>query len=103
MATVTKKELVDRIADRVQIKRILVKRILQSFLDKVTDELSKENRLEFREFGVFDTMTRAARIAQNPQTLEKVQVPAKRKVRFKMGRNMKQKLNEQVPIPEENK
>ena len=103
MATITKKELIDRIADRVQVKRILVRRVLQSFFDEVTNELSKENRLEFREFGVFETRTRAARIAQNPQTLEKVQVPAKRKVRFKMGRHMKQKLNEQVSIPEENR
>ncbi len=97
MATITKKELVDRIADRVQVKRILVKRILQSFLDEVTGELAKENRLEFREFGVFETRTRAARIAQNPKTLERVEVPAKKTVKFKMGRLMKKRLSDSVP------
>ena len=97
MATITKKELVDRIADRVQVKRILVKRILQSFLDEVTGELAKENRLEFREFGVFETRTRAARIAQNPKTLERVEVPAKKTVKFKMGRLMKKRLSGAVP------
>lgn len=95
MTTITKKELVDRIADSTQAKRIVVKPIIQTFLKEIVDELAKDNRLEFREFGVFETRTRAAREAINPKTLEQVQVPAKRTVKFKMGRLMKQKLNGQ--------
>jgi len=53
--------------------------------------------LEFRDFGVFETTMRAARVAQNPKTLEQVHVPAKRAVKFKMGRLMKQKLNSRKP------
>jgi integration host factor subunit beta len=49
--------------------------------------------LEFRDFGVFETRTRAARIAQNPKTLERVQVAAKRTVKFKMGRLMRERLS----------
>ena len=96
MSTVTKKELIDRIAENTQAKRVVVKRIVQSFLDEVVIELAKENRLEFRDFGVFETRTRAARVAQNPKTLERVPVPAKRTVKFKMGRLMKQKLESLV-------
>ena len=92
MATVTKKELIDRIADTTQAKRVVVKRIVQSFLDEVVNELSSNNRLEFRDFGVFETRTRAAREAQNPKTLEKVKVPSKRTVKFKMGRLLREKL-----------
>ena len=92
MATITKKELIDRIAERTQAKRVIVKRIIQAFLDEVTAELCENNRLEFRDFGVFETKTRAARIAQNPKTLERVEVPAKRTVKFKMGRLMRQNL-----------
>ena len=92
MSTVTKKELIDRIADQTQAKRVVVKGVVQSFLDEVVNELSKDNRLEFRDFGVFEIRTRAARVAQNPKTLERVQVPAKRTVKFKMGRLMKEKL-----------
>jgi integration host factor subunit beta len=92
MATVTKKELIGRIAERTQAKRVLVKRIIQAFLDEVTSELCENNRLEFRDFGVFETRTRAARIAQNPKTLERVEVPAKRTVKFKMGRLMRENL-----------
>jgi len=92
MSTITKKELIDRIAERTQAKRVLVKRITQAFLDEITAELCKNNRLEFRDFGVFETRTRAARIAQNPKTLERVEVPAKRTVKFKMGRLMRENL-----------
>lgn len=92
MATVTKKELIDRIAERTQAKRVSVKRVIQAFLDEITIELCKNNRLEFRDFGVFETRTRAARIAQNPKTLERVKVPAKRTVKFKMGRLMRENL-----------
>ena len=91
--TKTKKELIDRIADKTQVKRILVKNTIQSFLDEVTNELADGNRLEFRGFGVFETQIREARIAQNPKTLKKVQVPAKRKVKFKTGSLLEQKLN----------
>ena len=93
MSTVTKKELVDRIAESTQAKRVLVKHIIQAFLDEITSELCNNNRLEFRDFGVFETRTRAERIAQNPKTLQRVEVPAKRTVKFKMGRLMRDNLS----------
>jgi DNA-binding protein HU-beta/integration host factor subunit beta len=92
MATITKKELIDRISESTQAKRVLVKRITQAFLDEIIAELAKNNRLEFRDFGVFETKLRAARIAQNPKTLDRVDVPPKRTVKFKMGRLMRENL-----------
>ena len=56
------------------------------------DELTNGNRLEFRDFGVFEVRERAARIAQNPKTLEQVQVPARKAVRFKIGRLMRERI-----------
>ena len=91
-ATRTKKELVDRVADLTGNKRVMVKKVIQTFLDQIINELGKGNRLEFRDFGVFETKRRAARIAQNPKTLERVHVPPKRSVKFKTGRLMKMKL-----------
>ncbi len=93
MSTITKKELIDRITENTNTKRVVVKAVIQSFLDEVIFELARGNRLEFRGFGVFETVTRAARVAQNPKTLEQVHVPPKRKVKFKMGRLMRQKVN----------
>ena len=93
MATVTKKELVDRIAQTTQAKQAVTKNIIQIFLNEILSELSNNNRIEFRDFGVFEVKERAARKAQNPKTLEPIDVPAKRSVKFKMGRLMKEKLN----------
>ena len=94
MHTVTKKELIDRISEETDSKRIVVKKVVQSFLDCIIEELGHGNRLEFRDFGVFETKARAARVAQNPKTLQRVQVPPKRTVKFKVGRLMKQKLRQ---------
>jgi len=94
MTTVTKKELIDRIADSTDERRVQVKRIVQQFLDEVIEELAKGNRLEFRDFGVFESKLRKARKAQNPKTLAPVAVPEKRTVKFKVGRMMKQKIVE---------
>ena len=94
MATVTKKDLIDRIAEQTGQRRVAVKTTIQAFLDEVVSELGAGNRLEFRDFGVFETKQRAARVAQNPKTLEKVDVPAKNTVRFKVGRKMQAAVDE---------
>lgn len=89
MATITKKDLIDRIADRTDQKRVVVKRTVQMFLDEIVAELGNGNRLEFRDFGVFEIKQRAPRIAQNPKTLERVEVPSRKTIKFKIGRLMK--------------
>jgi integration host factor subunit beta len=92
MPTTTKKDLIDRIADKTGQRRTTVKRTVQAFLENVISELSAGNRLEFRDFGVFEIRQRAPRIAQNPKTMERVPVPAKKTVKFKIGRLMKEAL-----------
>ena len=97
--TITKKELVNRIADRTGQTKVVVKDIVQMFLDEIIEELATGNRLEFREFGVFEVRDRAARRAQNPRTLQKVAVPAKKVVKFKVGRSMREKVCEEREVP----
>lgn len=92
MVTITKKELVNRIADRTGQTKVVTKEIIQHFLDEIINELSQGNRLEFRDFGVFEVKFRKARRAQNPRTLEKVHVPPKKVVKFKVGRVMREKV-----------
>ena len=92
MSTTRKQELIDRVAADTQTSQVRAKAIIKSFLDEIIAELAKGNRLEFRDFGVFETREHAPRMAQNPKTLERIHVPAKRVVKFKMGRLMKQKL-----------
>lgn len=92
MVTVTKKEVIDRIADKSLYQRTVVKQVIQNFFDELIDELSQGNRIEFRDFGVFETKLRAARTAQNPKTLERVAVKSRRRVKFKLGRVLKLRL-----------
>ncbi len=93
MPTTTKKDLIDRIAAKTNQKRTVVQRTVQAFLEAVIRELGDGNRLEFRDFGVFEVRERAPRVAQNPKTLERVTVPPRRTVKFKVGRLMKMILD----------
>lgn len=90
--TIAKRDLVERIAERNGLGQVETLKIVQAFLDEIVVELAKGNRLEFRDFGVFETVTRKPRTALNPKTLEKVQVPARKVVKFKTGRLLKEKV-----------
>src|SRR5881628_540954 len=92
MGTITKKELVARISTQTGQTKVVTKDILQKFLDEIITELAKGNRLEFREFGVFEPKSKAHRVARNPRTGDKVEVPEKTTVKFKVGRLMKKKI-----------
>jgi integration host factor subunit beta len=97
--TITKKELIARISERTGQTKVVVKDVLQRFLDEIITELAQGNRLEFREFGVFEVRARGERLAQNPRTLVKVKVPEKRVVKFKVGRLMRAKVIDAAPPP----
>ena len=101
MQTVTKRELVQRIAEKTGAQQILAKEVIQGFLDEIIVELARGNRLEFRDFGVFEPKEKAKRVARNPRTGERVDVPAKTTVKFKVGRLMKKQIQkdaqEEVP------
>ena len=95
--TTTKRDLVQRISDSSGQTKVLVRDIVQAFLNEVGNELVAGNRLEFRKFGVFEVRNRPGRIAQNPKSLEKVVVPAKRVVKFKVGNVLKKQVEAIAP------
>ena len=90
--TVTKRELCERIAKRTGQTQVVTKQIIQLFLDQIADELSKGNRLELRNFGVFDTRFQKARKARNlrakPGTDPVVFVGPRAVVTFRVGKQM---------------
>jgi nucleoid DNA-binding protein len=100
VATTSKKDLVNRIAENTRTRQLLVKAVVQQFFDEVITVLAQGNRLEFRDFGVFDTKTTPARTAQNPKTLQKVEVPAKRRVTFRPGRLLREAMNSDGQPPD---
>ena len=101
--TIAKRTIAERIAERQGLGQIQTLQIIQSFLDEIIEELAQGNRLEFRDFGVFETVVRKARTALNPKTLEKVQVGSKVVVKFKVGRLMKEKVEKLLAAEGEQK
>lgn len=89
MTTITKKQLVERISMETNQTKVGTKETVQRFLDSITKELEKGNRIELRDFGVFEVKKRASRVGRNPRTGETVEVPARNVVTFKVGRKMK--------------
>jgi integration host factor subunit beta len=97
--TIPKRIIAERIAERQGLGQVQTLQVVQAFLDEIVEELAKGNRLEFREFGVFETVTRKPRTALNPKTLEKVQVKSRVVVKFKVGRILKKKVGHLVDSP----
>ncbi len=97
MTTTTKKEIIDSIASKTKVHRDQVKVIVSAFLEQVVEEIGKGNRLEFRDFGVFEVRVRPPRQAQNPKTLAPVMVGKKPTVKFKVGRLMREALDNANP------
>jgi len=88
----TKKDIVRQIAVKHNIPQSDAKNVVQSFLDTVIDVLTKEGRLELRDFGVFQVKKRAERKARNPKTGESVIVPERNVVTFKAGKLLHDKV-----------
>lgn len=93
MQTTTKRDLCEKIVRKTNNSQLLVKETIQMFLDRIVQELSQGNRIELRDFGVFEVKQRAARKARNPRTGEEAYVPAKSVVVFKVGKLMKEEVN----------
>ena len=97
MPTASKKEIVLAVANKTGRPSAEVSAVCQSYLDQIVEELAKGNRLEFREFGVFELKRRKARTARNPKTGDPVYVPARTVVSFKPGRIMKERVVDVIP------
>ena len=89
-STLTKRELVIDVATRLGYTQNEVSSIVQSALDTVVDRLAQGDRLEVRNFGVFEVKSRDARTGRNPRTGEEVPIVEKRIVSFKPGKTLKE-------------
>src|SRR6266516_1715466 len=99
--TVTKKEIVKQIADRIKETQLKTKEIVQLTFDAIIDTLISDRRIELRNFGVFEVKLRKARKARNPRTNARVEVPPKFVVTFKPGKEMEERVRNLIPSPEE--
>ena len=97
MATISKKEIVKTVSDRHGLTTTQTGQIIQVFMDQIIDQLALGNRIEFREFGIFELKRRKPRVARNPKTGASVDVPEKTVVSFKPGKVMKARVMDTLP------
>lgn len=88
-----KKELVEFIADKVDLSKADAERTLEAFMEAVTTTLTKKDSVVLTGFGTFSVSERAARQARNPRTGEMVNVSARTAPKFKAGKKLKDAVN----------
>ena len=90
----TKSELIARLAEQnPSLYHRDLEQLVNTVFETITTALEDGDRVELRGFGAFSVRERKARIGRNPRTGEPVNVEAKRMPFFKMGKGMRERLN----------
>ena len=90
----TKSELISTLALKYpSLPAADLEKVVSTILDEITDALVEGKRVELRGFGAFSVRERAGRTGRNPRTGEQVSVAAKRVPFFKMGKELKERIN----------
>ncbi len=92
--TMTKRELVIRVANKLGMTQSDVAKIVEGIFETISRSLAAGERWELRDFGVFEVKTRASRIGRNPRTGDQVPVPERKVVTFRPGKKMKELISD---------
>ena len=96
--TLTKRDLVIRISEETDLVQTQVFDVVQKTLNHITEALAKGDKVELRNFGVFDVKIRKARIGRNPNRPEtNVLSPTRSIVKFKAGKGMRAEVMKLAP------
>ncbi|MCL4786066.1 MAG: integration host factor subunit beta [Verrucomicrobia bacterium] len=98
--TLTKRDLVIRISNETGLVQQQVLDVVQKTLDYIAEALAKGDKVELRNFGVFEVKVRKARIGRNPNAPETdVPIPQRSVVKFKPGKEMRADVLKLAPPP----
>jgi integration host factor subunit beta len=89
----TKADLVDQVAEAVDLTKKQAESIVNSVFDSIVESLRSGEKIELRGFGSFRIRSRKPRIGRNPKTGERVEVPSKQIPYFKPGKELKDLIN----------
>jgi len=89
----TKADLIEAVAKATQLSKKDAEEVVNTFLESIIDSLNRGQGVELRGFGSFRLRDRGPRIGRNPRTGENVSVPAKRVPYFKVGKQLKEMIN----------
>ena len=90
----TKKEIVRAISEELGVTQSMAKQVVQRTFDSIIEALCSEQRIELRNFGVFEVKRRKPRRARNPKTSQRVDVPARMVVTFHPGKEMEDRVRQ---------
>ncbi|OGI17955.1 MAG: DNA-binding protein [Candidatus Moranbacteria bacterium RIFCSPHIGHO2_02_FULL_40_12b] len=90
MANINKDSLVDYIATKLELSKKDVESVIDNLAEKITEEIRGGNKVTITGFGTFRVSKRAARAGINPQTKERIQIPAMNVPKFTAGKTLKE-------------
>ncbi len=85
-----KAELIEGVSDKTGLTKKETGNVIDAITDTVKETMSKGERITLIGFGTFHVMKRKAREGRNPQTGEKLQIPAKKVPKFKAGKKLRE-------------
>ena len=88
-----KTELIAAVAENAEISKKDAEKALKAFVDVVSDELVKGEKVQLVGFGTFEVSERPARTGRNPQTKKAIKIPASKAPKFKAGKALKDVVN----------
>lgn len=83
-----KTELVNAIAEKAGLTKVDAKNALDATLTSIADALKNDDKVALVGFGTFSVTEKAARTGINPRTKEKIEIPARKVVKFKEGADL---------------
>lgn len=87
-----KRDIVLKISKDTGLRQVIVRDVVQKTFDTILEALQAGQRIELRNFGVFQIKRRKKRVGRNPKTGEVVPVPERQIVVFKSGLKMKKTI-----------
>jgi len=88
-----KSQLIAAIASKTELSKKDSEKAVKAFVDVVTEELKKGEKVQLVGFGTFEVAKRAAREGINPKTKETIKIPASKAPKFKAGKSLKEVVN----------
>lgn len=98
MKAFTRNDLADDLADRMKMPVSQAKQVVEFVIDRLAQVMAQDRKVEFRGFGIFVPQVRKSKIGRNPKHPEAgtYTIPARKVVRFRVGKELDVKLNPPV-------
>lgn len=90
MANINKDALIDTVSSKTDLSKKDIESVIDIMVEKITEEIRKGNKVTLTGFGTFRISNRAAREGINPQTKQRITIPAMKLPKFTAGKSLKE-------------